>query len=159
VSTQKAADTDACFSTYGSAVVQLLIEENGTTTAPPPVTVTTITEMLTTSATSDTFSLAPVVTPTKVVVVTETLGGFWKKNIRGWCGYLRMMWGRQPPTWNQSCQGVARPRQRPRGLPRGRAAFTEGERCTGGLLGCGALVVVGFFGASTIGLAAIGFAS
>jgi hypothetical protein len=43
-------------------------------------------------------------------------------------------------------------------LLRGRAAFTEGERWTGGLLGCGALVVVGFFGASTIGLAAIGFA-
>jgi hypothetical protein len=43
-------------------------------------------------------------------------------------------------------------------LLRGRAAFTEGERCTGGLLGCGALVLVGFFGASTIGLAAIGFA-
>jgi hypothetical protein len=40
-------------------------------------------------------------------------------------------------------------------LLRGRAAFTEGERCVGGLLGCGALVVVGFFGASTIGLAAI----
>jgi hypothetical protein len=63
------------------------------------------------------------------------------------------VWGRQPPTWNQSCQGVARPRHLPRGLLRGRAAFTEGERCTGGLLGCGALVVVGFFGASTIGLA------
>jgi hypothetical protein len=67
-------------------------------------------------------------------------------------------WGRQPPTWNQSCQGAARPRHLPRGLLRGRAAFTEGERCVGGLLGCGALVVVGFLGASTIGLAAIGFA-
>jgi hypothetical protein len=55
-------------------------------------------------------------------------------------------------------EGVARPRQRPRGLLRGRAAFTEGERWTGGLLGCGALVVVVFLGASTIGLAAIGFA-
>jgi hypothetical protein len=41
-------------------------------------------------------------------------------------------------------------------LLRGRAAFTEGERWTGGLLGCGAFVVVGFLGASTIGLAAIG---
>jgi hypothetical protein len=40
-------------------------------------------------------------------------------------------------------------------LLRGRAAFTEAERCTGGFTGCGALVVVGFFGASTIGLAAI----
>ena len=67
------------------------------------------------------------------------------------------MRGRQPPTWDQSCQGVARPRHPPPGLLRGRAAFTEGERWTGGLLGCGALVVVGFFGASTIGLLAIGF--
>jgi hypothetical protein len=38
-------------------------------------------------------------------------------------------------------------------LLRGRAAFTEGERCVGGLLGCVALVLVGFFGASTIGFA------
>jgi hypothetical protein len=43
-------------------------------------------------------------------------------------------------------------------LLRGRAAFTEAERCVGGFTGCGALVLVGFFGASTIGLAAIGFA-
>jgi hypothetical protein len=43
-------------------------------------------------------------------------------------------------------------------LLRGWAAFTEGERWTGGLLGCGALVLVGLRGASTIGLAAIGFA-
>jgi tetrahydromethanopterin S-methyltransferase subunit F len=42
-------------------------------------------------------------------------------------------------------------------LLRGWAAFTEGERWTGGLLGCGALVLVGLRGASTIGLA-IGFA-
>jgi hypothetical protein len=59
VSTQKAADTEACFRTYGSDVVQLLMLLNGTTTAPPPVTVTTITEMLTTRATSDTCG-APV---------------------------------------------------------------------------------------------------
>jgi hypothetical protein len=76
VSTQKAALTLACFRTYGSAVVQLLIEENGTTTAPPPVTVTTITEMLTTRATSDTCG-APA-----VVLVTESGGKFQKKNIR-----------------------------------------------------------------------------
>jgi hypothetical protein len=43
-------------------------------------------------------------------------------------------------------------------LLRGWAAFTEGERWTGGLLGCGALVLVGLRGASTIGLAAIEFA-
>jgi hypothetical protein len=54
--------------------------------------------------------------------------------------------------------GVARARHLPRGLCLGRAAFTEGERCTGGFTGCGAFVLVGLRGASTIGLAAIEFA-
>jgi hypothetical protein len=81
VSTQNAADTDACFRTYGSAVVQLLMLLNGTTTAAPlvtlwPVRYTTITEMLTTRATSDTCG-APA-----VVLVTESGGKFQKKNIR-----------------------------------------------------------------------------
>jgi hypothetical protein len=98
-----------------------------------PVRYTTITEMLTTRATSDTL-VAPVVVVT-AVVVTESGGGFQKKNIRGVYRKGHTMWGRQPPTWNQSCQGVARPRHLPRGLLRGRAAFTEGERWTGGLLG------------------------
>jgi hypothetical protein len=112
----------------------------------------TIVAILTTSAIGDTLVTEP------AVVVTETWGDSGKKNIRGVYRNLHTIWGRQPPTWNQSCQGVARPRHLPRGLLRGRAAFTEGERCTGGLLGCGAFVVVGFLGASTIGLAAIGFA-
>jgi hypothetical protein len=118
----------------------------GITTAPPAVTVTTITDMLTTRATSDTL-VAPVVVTLRqaqgkldaaVVVtalVTESGGEFQKKNIRRRCTSTDTMWGRQPPTWNQSCQGVARGRHLPRGLLRGRAAFTEGERWTGGLLG------------------------
>jgi hypothetical protein len=80
VSTQKAADTDACFRTYGSAVVQLLMLLNGTTTAPPPVTVTTITDMLTIRATSDTLR-APVVV-TNAVGGDGNLGEFRKKNMR-----------------------------------------------------------------------------
>jgi hypothetical protein len=92
------------------------------------------------------------------VTVTESGGdgkwwGFSEKKCAGVVGKVEVGRGRQPPTWNQSCQGVARPRHLPRGLLRGRAAFTEGERCTGGLLGCGALVLVGLRGASTIGLA------
>jgi hypothetical protein len=60
VSTQKAADTDACFNTYGSASVQFTMLVNGTTTAAPlvtlcPVRYTTITDMLTTRATNDTL--------------------------------------------------------------------------------------------------------
>jgi hypothetical protein len=62
VSTQNAADTDACFRTYGRAVLQLLIEVKGITTAPPAVTVTTITDMLTTRATNDTLGAPVVVT-------------------------------------------------------------------------------------------------
>jgi len=48
---------------------------------------------------------------------------------------------------------VAPARHLPRGLCLGLAAFTEGERWTGGFTGCGAFMVVAFFGFSTIGLA------
>jgi hypothetical protein len=160
VSTQNAADTEACFRTYARAVVQLLIEVNGITTAPAPVTVTTITDMLTTRATNDT-SGTPVVTVTDVVVtalVTETWWDFGKKISGGgggrwrWCGAVSRRYGTNP------VRGRPGVRHLPRGLLRGRAAFTEGERCIGGFTGCGALVVVGFFGASTIGLPAMSFA-
>jgi hypothetical protein len=156
VSTQKAADTEACLRTYASASVQLCMLVNGTTTAAPLVTLCPV--MYITMVAIDTTNATGTDTTEAAVVVTESGGGFWKKNIRGCGADLCTIWGRQPPTWNQSCQGVAGGRHLPRGLLRGRAAFTEGERCTGGLLGCCALVLVGLRGASTIGLAAIGFA-